>query len=351
MTEPSGNFEALRYAIGYIGESNEDSINCCDGDSARGMFIVPSLQVTNRPSDITSYILSSKNTSGKLEWVPNYLKRSVRVASVAPVDLDTVTVIDGVALTAGDRVLLRDQVDTTENGIYTFTDPGLTRAKDALVGMDASLITIISTEGAINSLALWTTTDTFVLFGDPLTIFNVIIGSGGNFPGNPNRSVQFNDAGTFGGSADLIWNGTDLTVAQPVLITDTTNSTSSVTGALIVSGGVGIAQDFVCAGSVSGDSFITTSDRNLKKDILPIVGASRALCGLKPVQYRLKGGPNNLAYGLIAQDLVGDPLLGDLVRDHDSHLGLDYNSLVGLLVASQRELIKRIENIEKKIKS
>ena len=47
-------------------------------------------------------------------------KPSVRVASTANIDLATggELTIDGVALSAGDRVLVKDQTDATENGIY-----------------------------------------------------------------------------------------------------------------------------------------------------------------------------------------------------------------------------------------
>ena len=50
--------------------------------------------------------------------------------------------------------------------------------------------------------------------GDNVTPGGTIIGGGGGGgnPGGPNRSIQFNNAGTFGGSANLTFNGTTLTV-------------------------------------------------------------------------------------------------------------------------------------------
>lgn len=343
MTEPSGLFSALRYDIGYVPESNEDSVNVSEGDSGRGMWIVPTTLVTDRPSNIKSYVLSAKNTYGKVEWLPNYIKRSVRVTSIGDIDLDTVSVIDDVALVFGDRVLVRDQTDPTENGIYVYQDPGLTRSTDAQETMDASLISVFCSEGTVNFLSLWTVIDDAVLFGEALTFYKVAGGNFGGPPGNPVNSVQFNNAGTFGGSADFLWNTTDLTVAVPVLVTDTTNSASAGTGALIVSGGVGIAQDVVCAGSVSADFFVTTSDREMKDHISPIYNASDIIATMHPVQYTLKKDPRGrINYGLLAQDLLENEHLKDLVWENNENSGINYMGLVGLLLASQQELLARI---------
>ena len=61
------------------------------------------------------------------------VKDSVRVASVANVaDLEDVTVVDGVTLADGDRVILKDQTTVPQNGIYVFdlATTTLTRAED-----------------------------------------------------------------------------------------------------------------------------------------------------------------------------------------------------------------------------
>ncbi len=61
------------------------------------------------------------------------VKASVRVASVSNVAIATApSSIDGVTLSNGDRVLLKDQTTGSQNGIYVFTTAGaaLTRATD-----------------------------------------------------------------------------------------------------------------------------------------------------------------------------------------------------------------------------
>jgi hypothetical protein len=86
------------------------------------------------------------------------VKDSVRVASTAAATLTTSFAngesVDGVALATGDRVLVKDQVDGSENGIYTVNASGApTRAVD-FAEADGGAFTFIE-EGAINSDSGW----------------------------------------------------------------------------------------------------------------------------------------------------------------------------------------------------
>jgi uncharacterized cupin superfamily protein len=57
-------------------------------------------------------------------------KRPVRVATTTNITLSGTQTIDGVAVVADDRVLVKDQSTTTENGIYVCASSAWERAKD-----------------------------------------------------------------------------------------------------------------------------------------------------------------------------------------------------------------------------
>ncbi len=85
---------------------------------ARGV----SLQSKTGPSTINALVQAG-----------GQLKTPVRVATTASIDLTTggLLTIDGVTLTAGDRVLVKNQSSATENGIYVVSAGSWIRATDA----------------------------------------------------------------------------------------------------------------------------------------------------------------------------------------------------------------------------
>ena len=59
------------------------------------------------------------------------LKEAVRVASTSNTALTGVSIIDGITLTNGNRVLLKNQTTRGQNGIYSYNNGNLTRTDDA----------------------------------------------------------------------------------------------------------------------------------------------------------------------------------------------------------------------------
>ena len=67
-----------------------------------------------------------------LEKLPDaWVKKSVRVATTANITLSGTQTIDGVAVVAGDRVLVKDQTTTSQNGIYVVAAGAWARSADA----------------------------------------------------------------------------------------------------------------------------------------------------------------------------------------------------------------------------
>lgn len=125
------------------------------------------------------------------------VKGSVRVATTASITLSGTQTIDGVALSAGDRVLVKDQSTGSENGIYVVASGAWSRADDANSDADvtAGLFTFVS-EGTSYADTGWvlSTNDTITLDTTALTF------------------TQFSGAGQYSGGDGLTLTGTTFAV-------------------------------------------------------------------------------------------------------------------------------------------
>lgn len=98
-------------------------------------------------------------------------KNSVRAASTANIAaLGTTTAVDGVTLVTGDRVLVKDQTASEENGIYTFNGTGLVRSSDMDAASEFAGATVFVTEGSTFADTGWTQTAEVATLGtDPVS--------------------------------------------------------------------------------------------------------------------------------------------------------------------------------------
>ena len=122
------------------------------------------------------------------------VKQSVRVATTANITLSGTQTVDGVALVAGDRVLVKDQSTGSENGIYVVVDGGAwTRAEDADSDAEvtAGLFTFV-TEGTSYADTGWV-----VSTNDDITVGTTAI-----------TFTQFSGAGVISAADGLVQNGT-----------------------------------------------------------------------------------------------------------------------------------------------
>jgi phage-related tail fiber protein len=129
-------------------------------------------------------------------------KQSVRAASTANGTLASAfangSVIDGVTLATGDRILLKNQTTGSENGIYTVNASGApTRATDAdsSAKVTAGMAAFVS-EGTTNGNSAWLlTTDDPITLATTALVFAQIGGSSGSV-----TSVSVVSANGFAGS-------------------------------------------------------------------------------------------------------------------------------------------------------
>lgn len=155
------------------------------------------------------------NVARGLDW-----KQSVRAASTGNVDIASApSSIDGVTLTSGDRVLLKNQTTGSQNGIRIFTaaSAALNRALDAdssaevTSGMAATV-----TEGTANGdkVFVLTTNDPITL--DTTALVFAEVGGGGGTTYTAGNGLTESPATTFNVGA-----GTGITVAADTVSIDT----------------------------------------------------------------------------------------------------------------------------------
>jgi hypothetical protein len=140
--------------------------------------------------------------------------------------------------------------------------------------------------------------------------------------------------------------GGRLNVAGATSITSTTASTSTSTGALVVSGGLGVAKNIFSGGNIVASGTVTAnSDIKLKENVITIESALEKVLSLRGVEYdRKDSGEHQI--GVIAQEvekIIPEVVYGDEIKS------VAYGNLVGLLIEAIKEQQKEIEELKKTI--
>ena len=113
-------------------------------------------------------------------------KHSALVATTANIALSGVQTIDGVLLTAGDRVLVKDQAQAKDNGIYVVPAAGAwKRAQDADSSAEVTPGLFVSVEkGTVNGDCVWQlVTDAPIVLGTTALSFEMVAGRTGVIAG------------------------------------------------------------------------------------------------------------------------------------------------------------------------
>ena len=131
--------------------------------------------ITNKPNTVAGYnitdVYTASNTYSKSEvdsLVQGFRgKASVSAATTSALTFNTAqTVIDGVTLTASDRVLIKNQTNATQNGIYTnVTTASWTRATNADTAEELLSAFVFVDGGTINKDSAWLQTSDNIVIG------------------------------------------------------------------------------------------------------------------------------------------------------------------------------------------
>jgi len=146
------------------------------------------------------------------------VKDPVRVATTANITLSGTQTIDGVALSATDRVLVKDQSTGADNGIYLVNASTWTRALDANISAEvkAGMMMWVN-EGSVNGdkQFILTTNDPITL-GTTALVFTLFAG-GTSYVGGAGLTLT-------GATFDVVAGDTSLTVAADSVIVNPNTS-------------------------------------------------------------------------------------------------------------------------------
>lgn len=147
-------------------------------------FYIRSIFETSNASLVT-LLIDDTVVKATRAWVTGYVadelakldaKQSVRVATTANISLSAAQTIDGVAVVAGDRVLVKNQTAAKDNGLYVVSNAAWVRAKDADSNAKVtSAMTVSVEQGATLADTIWQlVTDGVIVLGATALVFQNI---------------------------------------------------------------------------------------------------------------------------------------------------------------------------------
>lgn len=152
-------------------------------------FYIRSIFETSNASLVT-LLIDDTVVKATRAWVMSYLaeelgkldgKQSVRVAATGNVVLNGAQQIDGVAVVAGDRVLVANQALAKDNGLWIVANGDWVRASDANSSAKVTPgLTVMVEEGTANGDSLWhLTTNAPITLGTTALTFKMLAGRTG----------------------------------------------------------------------------------------------------------------------------------------------------------------------------
>ncbi|CEG41935.1 uncharacterized protein PHALS_12247 [Plasmopara halstedii] len=143
--------------------------------------------------------------------------------------------------------------------------------------------------------------------------------------------------------------------AGNVLISSNTQSGATNTGALVVTGGVGIGLDLRCGGTIFGTVVTTPSDGRLKTTIQDLTSSQMIINQLRPVTYEWRRDkfpsrnfPDGTFPGFLA-DEVEQVLPGLVTEDVDGWKSLNYVGIIPHLTRALQEVQSELKALQQQI--
>jgi hypothetical protein len=197
----------ILYAIGKYPESFKPQLATGAGKE----FYIRAIFETSNAESVT-LVVDDTVVKATRAYVVDYVaaelakrdrKNSVRVATTAAIVLTGPQSVDGVAVVAGDRVLVKNQADGTQNGIYVAAVGAWSRAADADASIEVTPGLLVPVEaGAANGDSVWQlVTDAPIALGATALAFEMLAGRTGISAGTY-RSVTVDKYGRITGGTN-----------------------------------------------------------------------------------------------------------------------------------------------------
>jgi hypothetical protein len=217
--------------------------------------------ITGTPTTISGYGITDAYTKTQVDAFLQGLdpKASVIAATTTNITLSAPQTIDGVSVIAGDRVLVKNQTTTSQNGIYVVAAGAWTRALDMDIWAEVPGTYVFVEKGTLYADTGWVSTADI----------------GGTIDTTAISWVQFAGAGTYTGTSPVTISGTTVSLANsgvtagsygsstavPVLTVDALGRVTSATTATI-SGSLTFTGDVTGTGSTGGSTALTLATVN-----------------------------------------------------------------------------------------
>lgn len=139
------------------------------------------------------------------------VKQSVVAATTANITLSGAQTIDGIALVAGDRVLVKNQTTTSANGIYVVSAAAWSRATDADTWTKLVSAFVFVEKGTVNGDTGWVCT----------------VDAGGTLGSTAVTFSQFSGSGTYTAGTGLTLTGTQFSITNTAVTAGSYGSASN----------------------------------------------------------------------------------------------------------------------------
>ena len=338
---------------------------------------------------------------------------AVKVATISNLDYtydnDTATLtkgttgavsIDGISLVLNDRVLVKNQTTSVQNGIYKVTTAGaaadadadndavaliLTRSSDMTTGDSAASDFTFVEQGTVNADTGFVCTNNSgsAVVGTSSLTFTQFSGAGSITAGTnlskSGNTIHLNDSVTHAGTLDVTGDtsvstfdstgATSLATGGGAVNIASSGAMTTVKGTLNVDGAVTLdttldvtgdvtvgtsgdedadsTNNLTVTGNITGNSFITSSDRRLKKNIRVIKDCISKVKKIRGVNFTwIKDGRKD--FGVIAQDIEKVAPFAVHEKD-DGYKTVDYSKLSTLFINAIKEQQQIIEDQQSEI--